>query len=641
MSDQQTQPPASSDDATGDFIYNVAKGVGIIVLVLVALPLAVPLIASRVGGEAIATKWRFWVVPRWLKPAATVGTVLWVGLLTVEISLVTVWVKNGEAAAFVDQPDWWDQLWPALIPWLAINLASGALLLPLTWILRRRRIARLVRTRRISDVVRQERIEKARKRAADVTTASRIGLQVDQETGRIVGSNDRAITAPHKVGDAYAFGAVSKDTVSSYAERFSDLRKVPDWVSDDGGYVIVPRAASATRALLIAESGTGKTMLLNGQIMSALQMGWPVVFIDAKGDPEDARQIVALAQSMGHTAAAGGKWNLFSGTPAQITAKLLRLLPQTTGDGRHYRDEIYLCLNAIQGLAPLTSVDDLYDRLYNPTRHAAKQRDAEVVNREVSKGETAGMRAWKALAAGVIDLEPWIGEDGWTYEKPLADLTVVSLAPIDEAQAKLGDLLLFDFRNYLASRLRDGIKTPALLVVDEFPQLVADNSDPGDTATSLYETCRSAGMGLILATQSAAGVSKDETIRRRALTSGAALIIGRSKDPEDVVSLAGTVMQLEASGKATGEELGSGRAQHTFVVRPQEVREASMGSFWIIQAGAVSPFRALSNANVDPTKIAGVAVTGTTPPAPQLPVEKLEDATVTVPPLEENPAPPV
>ncbi|MBF4574545.1 hypothetical protein ITJ64_18695, partial [Herbiconiux sp. VKM Ac-1786] len=65
------------------------------------------------------------------------------------------------------------------------------------------------------------------------------------------------------------------------------------------------------------------------------------------------------------------------------------------------------------------------------------------------------------------------------------------------------------------------------------------------------------------------------------------------KDPEDVVQYAGTIMQMEASGAATGEELKSGRAQHTFLVPPQDVREAADGAFWIIQAGGIAPFRAL------------------------------------------------
>lgn len=116
---------------------------------------------------------------------------------------------------------------------------------------------------------------------------------------------------------------------------------------------------------------------------------------------------------------------------------------------------------------------------------------------------------------------------------------------------------------------------------DEFAQLVTADSDPGDIAASMFETARSAGIGLWLAAQSVAGLSQDEAQRRRALSSGAALLFGRSKDPEDVVAFAGTVMRLEASGAATGEELRSARAQHTYVIPPTTcAARRSVSSGW-------------------------------------------------------------
>ena len=72
---------------------------------------------------------------------------------------------------------------------------------------------------------------------------------------------------------------------------------------------------------------------------------------------------------------------------------------------------------------------------------------------------------------------------------------------------------------------------------------------------------------------------------------------------------AGTVMQMESSGAATGDELRSARAQHTFVIPPQDVREAADGAFWLVQGGAIAPFRALPQA---------------TPTAPEVPAETEE-----------------
>lgn len=52
-------------------------------------------------------------------------------------------------------------------------------------------------------------------------------------------------------------------------------------------------------------------------------------------------------------------------------------------------------------------------------------------------------------------------------------------------------------------------------------------------------------------------------------------------------------MRMEAAGHAAGDRLGSARAQHTFVVPPQDVREAPDGAFWLVQGGAIAKFRAL------------------------------------------------
>lgn len=222
------------------------------------------------------------------------------------------------------------------------------------------------------------------------------------------------------------------------------------------------------------------------------------------------------------------------------------------------------------------------------------QRDLAMITQTVERsGTTVAARTLHALLIALRPLERWIGSDGWSFGQSHADVTIIPLSPADDAQARLGDLMMLDLRHFLASRLIGRDKSPVVVIVDEFAQLVTGMQDPGDTAGSLFETARSAGVGLVLATQSAAGISNDPGRRQRALTSVAALIFGRSKDPEDVVRYAGTAMRMEASASAFGEELGSGRAQHAFVIPPQDVREAADGAFWIVQSGAIASFRAL------------------------------------------------
>ena len=590
------------EDAISALIGKVIGAALVVAIMLVALPLLIPILATVVAGEAVATRARFWVVWRWQLPANILGVLLVTALAITEVALLVAWWRTGGRELVHSFA--WLQLAETFGPWLVVNFLAGILLLPVAWSAHRRRIATQVRNRRVSDVIRQTRIENARKRAADATAASRMGVHVNPATGKITGTRKDVVTAPHSIPEGEAFAFVTTTTVLTVADRFRDLRQVRDWIDRTGKLLVLPRSASAVRALVIAESGSGKTVLMNSLVLCALKYGWPVFFLDAKGDPEDAEALAALARTGGRTAVVGGAWNLFSGTADQVTAKLMRLMPVPDGANQYYLDEIRGVLQAVQDKAPIRSVADLRTRLLKPADHVRDQYDMQMVNASVDRGgTTAGARALQSLLVALRPLERFLHTDGWTYAHPVADVTVVPLSPVDDAQARLGDLLLLDLRNYLATRLAARDKSPVLVIVDEFPQLVTGTSDPGDTAGSLFETARSAGVGLVLATQSPAGLSNDEIRRRRALTSGAALIFGRSKDPEEVVQYAGTVMQMEASGNATGDELRSARAQHTFVIPPQDVREASDGAFWMVQGGAIAPFRALPQQTPTPAAV--------------------------------------
>jgi len=203
----------------------------------------------------------------------------------------------------------------------------------------------------------------------------------------------------------------------------------------------------------------------------------------------------------------------------------------------------------------------------------------------------AGQSTFRSLTVALRPLEPWISKDECGYCDESPQLRVVPLLPVDDAQAKLGDLLLVRLRHHMSTRLAMGNKSVMLEIVDELPQLITAPS--GNTAPSLFETARSAGLVLILAAHSALGLSNDETRRRRALSSGAALLISRSKDPEETVKLAGTRMRMKASDTATGDGLCSAHAQHTYVIPPQAVRDSPDRAFWLTQAGGIAVLLAM------------------------------------------------
>lgn len=605
------------NDIAGDLVAKFLYAAAVTAVVLIFLPLVIPLVAIAIAGEAVAVKARFWLTYRYQWLAVLAGILIVAALVVVELLLLRQWIESGGAEQLRTRSDWLAQLGLTFGPWAIANLAAGILLLPAAWSWHRWRLAGRVRARRISDVVRQTRIETARKRAADLTAARAVGVQLDPTTGQIRGTTADVVTVPHATKDGrHAFGIITRATVKTVAEQLHDARQVRDWIDDAGRFAALPRSAAAVRVLIIAESGTGKTVLENGLILCAVEQGWPVIMIDAKGDPADAHGIVDVVRGYGYTATVAGPWNMFAGDATQVTAKLMRLMPPADGANQHYLDEIRGVLQAVQDRSPIRSADELRDRLTNPAPHVRDQYDLAMVNAPVDKmGTTAGARVLQSLLVALRPIEAHIDPEGWSYEQPHADVTVVPISPVDDAQARLGDLLMLDLRNFMASRLARGDKSPVLVIVDEFPQLVTDTSDPGDTAGSLYETARSAGVGLVLAVQSPAGLSNDEIRRRRALTSGAALVIGRSKDPEDVVKYAGTMMQMEASGAAGGQQLNSARAQHTYVIPPQDVREASDGQFWLVQGGAIATFRAL------PTRRVALPAA----PAPEAPAGDLEE----------------
>lgn len=612
----------------------LAKGVFWLVLVLVCAPLIIPFIVRGLTTMWAPTKRWYWITYSWWWIVVTAGITLVTLLLAAEAWQIIEWVRAGGYATLRQAASPIAEAWGTVWPWLLVNTAAGVLLVPAVWSAQRRKVAERVRKRTIPDVVRQERIESAQKQATDLSSARKIGVKVDAVTRTITGSAAKGITAPHSVGNGqYALGVINRETIRGVAQRVADQSRVPDWVTTDNRYLILPKKTGSCRLLLFSEAGTGKTVLLMSIIAAAVRSGQKVIFIDAKGVPRDSRELARLVAQFGGTAAISGagenaqtRWNLFHGSAADVTAKLMRLQPPPDGANQHYLEEIETVLEILQTKAPLRSRKDLLERASDLDEWVEDRDDFRILKEVVDSRtkKTALERAVASVTKTLRRFDEWTDPEGWTFDDPGADVTICPLIPVDATQAALGDLLLLELRAYLKRRLEREDYSPVLVIVDEFPQLVTPGNDPADLATRLFETMRSAGAGLILAGQSVEGLSVDAPMRARALNSGAAVMFGRQKSPEDLCALAGTELRLEASGAASGEELRSGRAQHTYRIKPQDVREASGGQFWIVQGGAHATFRALPNASADATATPtgrAVPVAVTVPEAPQATTE--------------------
>ncbi|MES1169819.1 MAG: hypothetical protein ABUL47_03925, partial [Leifsonia sp.] len=256
-------------DPVGDLVWRALTASVAVAALLLALPLVVPTLAAAVAGETIATRTRFWVTYRWHWLINTIAIVLIAGLLLTEVLLLIQWAgpRIGSSRDLVLSLR---ELVGVAAPWMILNVFAGVILLPVGWSVHRRRIAERVRTRRISDVIRQTRIETARKRAADTSAAGKIGVTLHPTTGKIDATRKGALTAPHPAPDGRnAFAFVSRTTITTIAERFRDHRQVRDWITPDGSLVVLPDAASAVRAMVIAESGSGKTVLIDSVVLCA------------------------------------------------------------------------------------------------------------------------------------------------------------------------------------------------------------------------------------------------------------------------------------------------------------------------------------------------------------------------------------
>lgn len=646
MSNQKQGGKGRQDERQDVDWATVIPRLRVALLVLIGLGV-VPLLVNKLTPAFVVRKARYWTTPRWWWPAIVGGVVLVVGAVVWEVLAAPSW-----ASARVDADDSVSGWLLHALPVWGMNVALGVLLIPAGWAWKRHRVARAVNRRQIDDVELQEDIEKARRRAADLSAGVQVGVTIDAESGEVRAgkTSEDAVRGPHQLDNGrYAVGRLVRPTVRTVQDWAADRKRVRHWQEAGSPWLTVPANAGQVRVLIIAESGQGKTVLLFELILALLLQNMRVVFIDGKGNPDDAAQLRAVAESLDKTTEAATRWNLFHGTAKEVTDRVARLFPQTDGDGQFYRKRARTTMQRVQRDSPVTSIADLRARAKNPEPYVSDFGDRDWLRREEKTGGTRGVAAVEDIETEYEDLSEYISEDGWSFDKVTADLTTWTLATSDQGQKRLGDLLLLAYRQHVTRRAdqrragEDVDERPMVVVIDEFAQLVGPDVDPAEFIASMQEIGRSLGFGTVAATQSVPGMSNDQMMQRRLMSSGTGLIIGRSNDPEDAVKYAGTVIRMEASGAASRDQLGSGRAQHTFALHPQTVRDAADGMFWLVQNGAVVPFRALppmadpTNANL-PTPTP-VDVDGAEP-APTLATEPvastegqtvLEYETVTVP----------
>lgn len=556
---------------------------------LLMAAIAAPIIGHIFGRAPLwwTTRVWFWA---WQPDRIVVGIATAIAGALAAIGMLAATAHHAPLTFYYQRP-----LWAATWTALGITIALWVFLAA------RDRLRRIARDRLLPDETLTARVVRAIRRAEAVDATRSVGIELDTDRAR---PNVTAHTthAPHRVEDTYAYAVINRDRLTTRDHH----RILNDWTDRTDRWLVIPRTAGAMRALIIAASGSGKTYLLFGLMLCAAAAKWPALFIDLKGDPDDADRLVENARKRPpHSSAVilDGGFRFFDAPNiASLRDRILALFPPATGADRYYQERRQQILGYVLDdhlPDPVTCLDDIEKLFDTPDLLPDPMRAKRALYNPTKTGGTDGQEVLNEVVNAIRSIGRHISLDntsGWSYAtiEDSKQLCALRLFPATDAVDKaFAELLLVALRQHMQQRMATRSKdTPLVCVIDEFPQMIGAADDAATTVAMLHETARSANIGLILAGQTVAGFSTDPNTQTRMLTTGTALIIGRTADPEPVIKLAGTTMQLESSADPEGG-LKSARAQHTYVIQPNDVRQVETGGFWIIADGTTRRFNTL------------------------------------------------
>jgi hypothetical protein len=293
-----------------------------------------------------------------------------------------------------------------------------------------------------------------------------------------------------------------------------------------GATLTIPLVYLVNHAVLLGSTGSGKTTVIEHLLDAALDAGYTAVFLDCKGDGRPRRWCRArggLVWTIGGAVA----WDAFSGTPTVVADKLvagemahsdakyfpsimrryLQLVAKVQ-DARHGaghpRDphEIAALLHPQALTAAVARLRQARPDLAAALAQTQAALAEDFGDDELTSKALLGFRhRFKTLLEGDAGPSLGIGAGALDVGAAVRDRVPVLFSISVEAYAETGPkvaawALLEMIR--VVSTLRD---TPlghhCLLVVDEFGQL----KEEAKQVTKLLEMARSAGVGVVLATQ--------------------------------------------------------------------------------------------------------------------------------------------
>lgn len=341
--------------------------------------------------------------------------------------------------------------------------------------------------------------------------------------------------------------------------------------------VAPPAEVWGRQALILGETGSGKTVTALGIASELLRLGCDVHWIDGKADPGTRQAFLDTAAAAGIEPKDGSVEPIdgWRGGPEAVVNRLLAT--------QHFTEPYYegiarSVLRMAVGEEAPPSLAELVDRLDKKVLARSLRDDrraAESLHRLPDR-EVDGVRfrydgiAW--AVGGALD-------GTWSYEDTEAAYVPVGRPENRHQAAEVGAFLLEDLLHWALARKPRG--RPAVVIVDEFSKL----SDRPGAAVDLVERARASGVGVVLIGQTWASLGPDDTIRNRLAGTVGTVILHQLKQPEEAAALAGTRWVMERTEQThvldhTG--LGSQRAGNRYVVHPDDVRGLRRGEAFAI-----------------------------------------------------------
>jgi hypothetical protein len=344
--------------------------------------------------------------------------------------------------------------------------------------------------------------------------------------------------------------------------------------------VAPPLAVWYRQALIVGETGTGKTVTALTLAAEALRGGWDVHWIDGKADPATATEFLTLAQAAGVGARDGTREPLdgWRGDPEAIVNRLLATQAFTEP---YYEGIARTVLRRAVGDHPPRSFAELVARLDKRALQRVWRDDTDAVEgiRQLPDRDVAGVRARYDGIAWAVGTTL----DGtWSYEDTRAAYVPVGRPENRNQSAEVGAFLLEDVLHWALARKASGRQ--ALIIVDEFSKL----SDRPGAAVDLVERARSFNVAVVLIAQTWASLGPDDTTRNRLAGTVGTVILHQLKQPDEVAALAGTEWVLERTEQTHALDhtgLGSQRAGNRYVVHPDDIRRLHQGEAFVIHGG--------------------------------------------------------